>query len=278
MFLPPPPGFTVFAAVLLPEGDGALALAAKCSNRLQIVRMDVTREAEVLEVARRIEESGLPLWAVVNNAGLGAGCPFDWGEDVEEYRRLFEVNVFGVVRVTKYLMPLLRQTTGSRVVNVASVAGRLATANMAHYCMTKHSIRVFSDVLRRECTARKAEPEVVPSEDVAVVVVEPIFYRTPMASVEALARGRARAFERTPEHIQAAYSAELRRKMDESSSVKINSLMRENVGEVVDALESAVTLISPKLYYRCCSPAQVISVFALSHLPEVLLDWLLSRR
>lgn len=268
-------GFTVFAAVLFSEGDGAKSLVNSCSNRLKIVRMDVTKEAEVQEVVKQIEDSKLPLWAVVNNAGIGLGCPFDWGRDVDEYRKIFEVNVFGLVRVTKLLMPLLRKTPGSRVVNVASVAGRIAAPAMAHYCMAKHSVRVFSDVLRRELNNRKTE---VPNEDVSVVVIEPIFYKTPIASVETISRQRAKAFELTEEHIKQAYSQDFRQKLDTSAANRIEKLMRSNVGEVVDALEAAVTLVSPKLYYRCCGYSQVLTTFAASHLPEVLLDWFISLR
>ncbi|KAH9406363.1 hypothetical protein TYRP_013975 [Tyrophagus putrescentiae] len=268
-------GFTVFAAVLFPEGEGAKTLARNCSNRLKVVRMDVTKEAEVQEVVKQVEATKLPLWAVVNNAGIGLGAPFDWGHDVDEYRKVFEVNVFGLVRVTKQLMPLLRKTKGSRVVNVASVAGRVAAPTMAHYCMAKHSVRVFSDVLRRELNHRKTE---IPSENVSVVVIEPIFYKTPIANVETIARQRANAFERTEEHIKAAYSEEFRRNLDTSAADRIGKLMRDNVGEVVDALEAAVTLVSPKLYYRCCGYGHVLTTFAASHLPEALLDWFIARR
>lgn len=117
------PGFHVFAGVLSPEGSGAKELKEKCSKRLIVLRMDVTKTEDVQEVVAELHKSKKPLWAIVNNAGIAIGCPFDWGKDVDEYKKTFEVNVFGLVRVTKYCMPLLRQSKG-RVVNVASVAGK----------------------------------------------------------------------------------------------------------------------------------------------------------
>lgn len=85
--------------------------------------MDVTSAEEVSAVVEKIKASGLPLWAVVNNAGIGLSSPWDWGKDVEVFEKTFNVNVLGVVRVSKHCIPLLRKSRG-RIVNVASLAGK----------------------------------------------------------------------------------------------------------------------------------------------------------
>lgn len=115
-------GVHVFAGVLNVEGEGAKELKAKCSNRMRVIKLDVTKVDDVNNVVHQIRQSRTPLWALVNNAGIGIGCPFDWGNDVDEYRRVFEVNVFGLVRLTKSCISLLRHSNG-RVVNVSSLAG-----------------------------------------------------------------------------------------------------------------------------------------------------------
>lgn len=117
-------GFHVFAGVLHPNGEGSQKLKSIASPRLTVHKLDVTSIEDVENVMKQIKETQMPLWAVVNNAGIGMGCPFDWGHDVEEFRKVFEVNVFGLVRVTKCSIPLLRQSRG-RLVNVSSLAGKL---------------------------------------------------------------------------------------------------------------------------------------------------------
>ena len=116
-------GFHVFAGVLFPEESGAKDLKEKCSQRIRIFKMDVTKLEDVENVVQEVKNSKIPLWAVVNNAGIAIGCPFDWGKDVDVYKKTFEVNVFGLIRVTKCCIPLLRKSNG-RVINVASIAGK----------------------------------------------------------------------------------------------------------------------------------------------------------
>ena len=87
-----------------------------------MVKLDVTKSEDIENVVKRIKMAKTQLWAVVNNAGIGIGCPFDWGRDVDEYRKMFDVNVFGLVRVTKACVPLLRKSNG-RIINVSSLAG-----------------------------------------------------------------------------------------------------------------------------------------------------------
>lgn len=135
-------GFHVFAGVLFPDGDGSKRLKSNGSKRLRVIPLDVTKPNDVEAAVAQIRQSKLPLWAVVNNAGIAIGCPFDWGKDIDVYQKTFDVNVFGVVRVTNRCLPLLRQSKG-RVINVASVAGRLTVPIMSHYCMAKHSVCTF---------------------------------------------------------------------------------------------------------------------------------------
>jgi len=119
-------GFHVFAGVLFPDGIGAKNLQFICSERLKVLKMDVTNYEEVSEAINQIKSSGIQLWAVVNNAGIAINTPIEWGHDVNELSKMLSVNVYGMVRVTKLSMPLLRQSKG-RIINVTSVAGKVFT-------------------------------------------------------------------------------------------------------------------------------------------------------
>lgn len=113
------------------------------------------------------------LWAVVNNAGIFAYVPIEWGHDADLLETLLSVNVLGVVRVTKACLPLLR-LSGGRVVTMASTASHLTVNNFTAYSMTKHAVRAFIDGLRRE----------MKRFGVDVIAIEPSIYRTPMADKE----------------------------------------------------------------------------------------------
>ena len=113
-------GFTVFAGVLMPDGNGAKHLRLVCSERLKVVKVDVTSYDDVINVVQKIRNSGLELWSVVNNAGIGYFTPLEWGHDVKQLTDILNVNVLGLVRVAKLCLPLLRRSKG-RVVNVSSL-------------------------------------------------------------------------------------------------------------------------------------------------------------
>jgi len=256
-------GFDVFAGVLFPDGDGAQKLRQTGSKKLRIFKMDVTKAEDVQEAVRRVRESHIPLWALINNAGIGSFCPFDWGADVEFYQKMFDVNVFGMVRVTKSFTPLLRESKG-RIVNVASLAGRIATEGLAHYTMAKHSVRAFSDILRRELY----------NSGIKVIILEPTFYKTEIINNEQLTGTRERLFAQTPEDIRETYAGKDTHELMHRIVKFVNIIARKNVGEVVDAMVDAITREKPKLYYRCCGYQDLVSWVA-SHAPEVVVDFLL---
>lgn len=87
---------------------------------------------------------------------------------MDVYKRQFEVNTFGTVRSTRAFLPLLRKVNGSRVVLIASIAGRVVTGCLTAYAMSKHAVRAFGDGLRREL---KKEAKV------QVSVIEPTVFR-----------------------------------------------------------------------------------------------------
>ena len=88
------------------------------------------------------------LWAVINNAGVGFSGLIEW-ESVEQMKRAVDINLWGMVSVTKAFLPLLKRNKG-RVVNVASAWGRVAIPGVSSYCISKYGVEAFSDALRNE--------------------------------------------------------------------------------------------------------------------------------
>lgn len=88
------------------------------------------------------------LVGLVNNAGIAVSGPLAY-LPMDDFRRQFEINVFGVLAVTQTFLPLLKQARG-RIINVSSVSGRWALPFVGAYAASKHALEAFTDSLRRE--------------------------------------------------------------------------------------------------------------------------------
>jgi NAD(P)-dependent dehydrogenase (short-subunit alcohol dehydrogenase family) len=136
-------GWDVFAGVRR-EADGA-AVAAESPDRIRPIRLDVTSADDIAALDERLPES---LDAVVNNAGIVVGGPVE-GLRIDDWRRQFEVNLFGQIAVTQAVLPRLRTSRG-RVVFLSSLNGRVATPMRAAYNSSKYAIEGMADTLRME--------------------------------------------------------------------------------------------------------------------------------
>jgi NAD(P)-dependent dehydrogenase (short-subunit alcohol dehydrogenase family) len=141
-------GHRVYAGVRK-EADGD-RLAARSSDRLEPVSLDVTDESQVEAVAKRLgsDLGNAGLAGVVNNAGIAVGGPLEF-LPLDEWRRQFEVNVVGQVAVTKAVLPLIRRARG-RIVFVGSLSGRVATPLMGPYAASKFAVEAIGETLRHE--------------------------------------------------------------------------------------------------------------------------------
>jgi len=191
-------GFTVFAGCLFPDAQTAIDLKLSTRN-VRIVKLDVTKRVDVEAVVEEIRSSGLKLHAVINNAGIAEYVPAEWGDDVDEYERMFAVNTLGLVRVTKACLPLLRAAKG-RVINLGSMCGRITFVGITQYCMSKAAVRAFSDGLRREMYPH----------GVKVVIIEPMMYATNIMNTEQLFQQLDRAWGSTSPVVRADYGEEFK--------------------------------------------------------------------
>lgn len=129
-------GVRVFAACL--TQDGVDRLKAGCSDRVVPFLMDVTKDADVEAAAQRIAAAGLGLWALINNAGIASGLPIEL-MPLSALQKTLDVNFFGAMRTTKAMLPFLKKSKG-RIINVASVAGRISLPAAVAYCSSKYGI------------------------------------------------------------------------------------------------------------------------------------------
>jgi NAD(P)-dependent dehydrogenase (short-subunit alcohol dehydrogenase family) len=240
-------GHRVYATARDPESLRELA----GGGRIRTLALDVTDTNSIgRAVASVLGEAGR-LDVLVNNAGYGQ---YGAVEDVtaEEWRREFDVNLFGAVEVTRAVLPAMRQAQSGTIVNVSSVAGKIAIPFAAPYCASKHALEAASDALRVE----------VAPFGIRVVVIEPgpittRFGERARASVARMLEGHGpySAFYRNAE-----------RAMD--TDFQAGKLPPEAVARViVQAIESE----RPKTRYRVTRMASVL-IFLRRFLPDRFFD------
>lgn len=138
-------------------------LAGLCRpGSIDTLALDVTDSASIERGVAQVLRLAGRLDALVNNAGYGQ---YGSIEDVTlpDWRRQYEVNVFGAVAAIQAVLPALREAGGGTIVNVSSVAGKLSIPFAGPYCSSKHALEAVSDALRVE----------VAPFNVRVVLVEP---------------------------------------------------------------------------------------------------------
>ena len=172
-------GFRVFAGVR--KQSDAEALRSKASPRLTPISLDVADTLPISTaagaVAGAVGEAGLD--GLVNNAGVVVPGPVEF-LPLPELRRQLEINVVGQVAVTQAFLPLIRAAKG-RIVNMGSIAGRMATPFSGAYGASKFALEAITDALRLELAPW----------DISVSIIEPGAVATPiwekgMKSAEAI--------------------------------------------------------------------------------------------
>ncbi len=168
-------------AEALARAGASVALGARRADRLEdLVRRiesgggralaiptDVTDEGEARGFIERARKELGRLDILVNNAGVMLLGPV-LGADTNEWRRMVEVNLLGLLYCTHAALPIMVEQGGGHIVNISSVAGRQPSAGAAVYNLTKFGVCGFSDALRQEVTQAK----------VRVTVIEPGFVET----------------------------------------------------------------------------------------------------
>ena len=184
-------------AVALAEQGAAVAIAARRLDRLEALKgkleadgatvltleLDVTDEAACsAAVDRTVAELG-GLDIVVNNAGVMLLGPIE-GADTEDWRRMIDTNVYGLMYLTHAAVPHLLTRGGGDIVQVSSVAGRVARAGSGVYNATKFAVNAFSESLRQELTTRGVRVTMVEPGAVATELQSHITHADTKAGIE----------------------------------------------------------------------------------------------
>ena len=152
----------------------------------EVIVADVTDQAQVDALRARLQDLG-PVHALVNNAGGAVGVDPVEKADPEDWRRMFEVNVLGTLRVTQAVLPLLRAAwspgTSVDIVNLTSVAGHIAYEGGGGYNAAKHAQHALSAVLRLELAG----------EPIRVTEIAPGLVHTPEFTLNRLGGDQAAA-------------------------------------------------------------------------------------
>lgn len=160
-------GHVVYATARRPETLADLAAAGA-----RTLALDVTDEASMRAAVEVVESEHGSVGALVNNAGYGAYGPVE-EVPLDDVRRQFETNLFGLGRMCQLVLPGMRRAGRGRIVNLSSVGGRLTFPTGGWYHASKYAVEALSDALRVE----------VAPFGVRVVLVEPGLIRTEFGGV-----------------------------------------------------------------------------------------------
>ncbi|MFY7990702.1 MAG: oxidoreductase [Fluviicola sp.] len=139
---------------------------------MKTLEMDITNEESIAAAVDTILKQEGRIDVLINNAGYGS---YGAVEDIsiEEAKRQFEVNLFGMARITQLVLPAMRKQQSGRIVNISSMGGKIYTPFGAWYHATKHAVEGWSDCLRLE----------LKPFGIDVVIVEPGGIKTPWGTI-----------------------------------------------------------------------------------------------
>ncbi len=221
-------GWTVYASARRPESIRDLA-AKGCRT----LALDVCDEASMRAAVDTVERAEGAVGVLVNNAGYGQEGPFE-EVPMAEVRRQFETNVFGLIQLSKLVLPGMRRQGWGRVVNLSSMGGRLTLPGGAFYHATKYAVEALSDALRFE----------VKPFGIDVVVIEPGPIKTQFGDT-AVAAVRSVSTSDSP---YAAFNAVLAQRIKEAYEGPMGRLAAEPAA-VARVIERAITADRPRTRY-----------------------------
>ena len=228
-------GFGVIALCLTEQGCQDVSKGKQPSAQLQTIQCDVSRSDDLNRLkAELIKYGDGKLWAVVNNAGIAIPGNADF-LTLDDFRRVMEVNFFASVAITKFCIPLLKQSRG-RIINISSTCGLVALAANAPYNSSKFALRAFTDTLRRELSVW----------GIHVSLILPGVMKTQIT--EKYIGTLDRKFHEALDDIRSAYGEEYWQNVVENTA-KTMSMMAGDPQQVVDAIIHAVENSSPKINY-----------------------------
>ncbi len=152
-------GFTVFGTSRRTLNDGP--------KQVTMLKCDVREGDEVEALVSTVLSRTGRIDVLVNNAGIGLQGGAE-ESSISQVQALFDVNLFGVIRVTNAVLPSMRQRGGGRIINISSVLGLIPAPYSAHYSASKHALEGYSESLDHEVRAF----------NIRVSLIEPAYTRS----------------------------------------------------------------------------------------------------
>lgn len=230
-------GHTVYATARKVDTLGDLA-AAGCKT----MALDVCDEASIRAAVAAVEAEQGVVGVLVNNAGYGSEGPIE-EVPMEEVRRQFETNVFGLTLLTKLVLPGMRKQGWGKIVNLSSMGGRMTLPGGGFYHATKYAVEAISDALRFE----------VQGFGIDVIVVEPGPIKTEFGGT---AIARVAALDR-PDSPYKEFLTVLQRQIRDAYEGPMGRLAAD-ADAVAKVIETAITAARPKTRYVVTLAAHVM--------------------
>lgn len=141
-------GYKVYAGIRS-NADELLKEAAERNLAIETVTLDVQDTQSVKDAVAQVVAKEGRIDVLVNNAGFGLLATVEDGTD-EEMMQQFDVNVFGLLRATREVLPVMRKQNGGVIINVSSFLGKMGLPLLAHYNASKYAVEGITDSLRYE--------------------------------------------------------------------------------------------------------------------------------
>jgi NAD(P)-dependent dehydrogenase (short-subunit alcohol dehydrogenase family) len=168
----------------------------------EMLSLDVTRDDSVADAVQLLMQREGRIDLLVNNAGFGVAPAGAEESTIQQAQSIFDTNFFGIVRMTRAVLPQMRKQGAGRIINISSVLGLLPMPYGALYAATKHAIEGYSESLDHELRTR----------GIRVSVIEPAYTKTPFdanfleadAMLDAYREARAAVSQRVKEVMATA--------------------------------------------------------------------------
>lgn len=202
----------------------------------EMLPLDVTSDSSVAAVASELTRLEGRIDLLVNNAGFGTAAAGAEESSIEQAKAVFETNFFGVVRMTKAIVPHMRRQGFGRIINISSVLGFLPMPYGALYAASKHAVEGYSESLDHELR----------TQGIRVATIEPAYTLTQFMTSAIAADAPMAEYGKVRAHVDAVTKA-LFTKGDDPAVV-------------AEAVLQAANAERPKLRYAAGKQAKILSL------------------
>jgi len=118
--------------------------------KAHILNFDISKRAEVEQTLKSVPKEWKNIDILVNNAGLASGLDFIQDGDINDWEKMIDTNVKGLLYVSRFFMPIMIEQKSGQIINISSIAGKEVYPKGNIYCATKHSVEAITKAMRTE--------------------------------------------------------------------------------------------------------------------------------